>query len=152
MVCSRGRDQHHLASWLKQQIKIKKNKVDSSKEEEKKPLAFHQEKFLLSEIPYLLKHRGCQSVKSPSVLFIQIISFYQERYLLLNEILDMFTRGPPLPMSPHLNYILWLCWDPAAAVAALLATAPVPSSHSHHPNVKKNKVGFGIFLSTSCLK
>ena len=111
---------------------------------------------VLSEVPYLLNYRCCQSVKSPCILYLLVSLIKLERvplYCLFTLSLsiknscssqwypDLFTWGPPLPTSPHLSQIyLWLCWDPTITTLPT-TTPPPPSSHLHHPNVKKMRSG-----------
>ena len=130
----------------------KAKKVDPLKQEQKedkKPLFFYQKKLLLlCEIPYMLKHRCCQSVKSPIVLAIRTFSFYQDTHIFFSMtsrvcLLEGHHFLQPFPMSPHLNQMYWLCWD--TTMKTLAATTPVllpPATRI--VLMYKNKVGFGI--------
>lgn len=124
---------------------IKANKILSLKQEQKedkKPLLCYKKKLLLlSEIPYMLKHRCRQSGESPIVLAIRTFSFYQDTHIFfsMTSRVCLLEGGPPFPSTTsHVT-------PPLPNVVALLRhrydntsrhhPRPPPSGHSHHPNV-----------------
>ena len=123
--------------------------IETGTKRRQKATSFLSKKLLLlSEIPYMLKHRCCQSVKSPIVLAIRTFSFYQDTHIFFSMtsrvcLLEGHHFLQPLPMSPHLNQMWWLCWD--TAMTTLAATTPVllpPATRI--VLMYKNEVGFGI--------
>ena len=83
----------------------KAKKVDPLKQEQKedkKPLLCYKKKLLLlSEIPYMLKHRCRQSGESPIVLAIRTFSFYQDTHIFfsMTSRVCLLEGGPPFPAT-----------------------------------------------------
>ena len=72
-----------LVRFISESNQSKESKlIETGTKRRQKATSYLSKKLLLlCEVPYMLKHRCCQSVKSPIVLAIRTFSFYQDTHI-----------------------------------------------------------------------